>query len=285
MLQLPRALIVDDERAFANVIAGSLRECSREIAIRIEPSLDGAILALEEYRPHIVFLSWGLRSKNSSAITVLHRLVDFMAADPSFYDYPLVVNTNCDAEFQKNWDEMGITFHFDNPKVVINKADWQNEGSTVIKKFLRTKGPKRLLRLSKADVPLSQCAYLRISDNPLRMHYWDTHRNEEVSLLRHRVDTFDLIEKQLIPDKIQNADATSVPSLFVSANKRNGWVNLAFVKEISFDKDGERIFVFDGTTEPPFRLSNSLAVGVTKHLERLKQMTYWDNLSQISVPD
>ena len=61
MLQLPRALIVEDEQAFAKVIAGSLRECSRETAIRIESSLDGAIQALEVYRPHIIFLSWSLR--------------------------------------------------------------------------------------------------------------------------------------------------------------------------------------------------------------------------------
>ena len=284
MLQLPRALILDAERAFADVIKCSLRERSREVAIRIESSLQEADCALEEYRPHIVFLSWALGTARRSASTLLRKLADLMAAEPNSYEYPLVVSTDWRPEFEEDWDELGVTFHLDNPKVLIHKSDWVHKGPIVIDEFLKKVEPRRILRLEKASVVLSRCAYLRISDGPPRLHYGIPDSNKEISLPRHRLDTFELIAKQLVPDELQAKGIRYIPSLFVRANRRNCWVNLAHVRRISFDEDGERSFVFGDAAHQQFRLAGSVAAGVSAHLEGLKHMKYWDHLNDITVP-
>ena len=73
-------------------------------------------------------------------------------------------------------------------------------------------------------------------------------------------------------------------SLFVKANQRNTWVNLAFVERIAYDASGEREFIFADCSNT-IRLNVTVAHAVAQTLETIKHLSFWPHLSHLAIPD
>ena len=234
MLQLGRALIVDDDPDFVRGITSCLHHDVREVAVRIERDLDGALRALEDYRPHIMFLNWSLGDSGRRAGELLSRMSSLMDEDPSSYDYPTLINTGWHAEYQKDWEEQGILFQMENAWTVFDKAQWSAWCPKVVKLWIASKKmrPFRMLRLNHGTIDLLRCMHLRISDNPSLLHAQFAGQHDSETLRRHRVENFDVISDHIVIPRRDDGDICALPSLFVRSNQRNAWVNLAYVEDI-----------------------------------------------------
>ena len=78
MLELPRTLIVDDDREFTLNLSQCFARRSPEMAVLQVATLEGAVCALGEFRPHIVFLNWRLRTQGDLAMGLLRAMSDLM---------------------------------------------------------------------------------------------------------------------------------------------------------------------------------------------------------------
>jgi hypothetical protein len=284
MLELPRALVVEADQDFARGVADSLRSHTPEIAVKIVSSLDGALTAVEALHPHIVFLDWNVRVGDQRASLLLRKMSDLMAADPSSYDYPLLVNSHWQHEYQQDWAEQGVTFQMDNPWIVIGRSDSAERDALISRWLSRKMQSLRVVRLTKSNIDLGRSAYVRISDRPPRIHYWDVRERAELTLDRHRDDTFPLISQQIVSPLSRIESVAAARSLFVRANQRNCWVNLAYVERIAYDAAGERSFAIPGVASPP-RLNVTVAHAVARMLEAMSHLGLWPHLARLEVPE
>lgn len=282
MLELPRALILDGEQDFSSAVADKLRQQSSEIGILQVSHLDAALTALEKLRPHIVFLDWNVHFRGERPSALLRKMSDLMAADPAGYDYPLLVNSNWREEYDQDWSERGVIFQMENPRVVIGRESLLEIESILSRWYARKIQPRRMIRLTKAHIDLGRSAYLRIADGPPRIFVWDIRAAKELEFERHRDDTFQMISQQIIASLGQIGSVAAASSLFVKANQRNVWVNLAYVQAIGFDAAGERIFAFRDA--PSQRLNLTVAHAVARTLEAMRHLALWPHLSSLNLP-
>lgn len=284
MLQVCRALIVDDDPAFVQGVTSCLCEGVREIAVRTERDLDGALRALDDYRPHIMFLNWSLGDNGRRAGELLSQMSSLMDRDPSSYDYPILINTGWKADFQKDWEEQGILFQMENSWSVFDKTQWSAWCPGVVNIVGKKMRPLRMLRRTHGTVDLLRCTHLRISDGPSLLHAQVAGQREPETLRRHRAENFDFISEQIVIPR-QNDDVRALPSLFVKSNQRNAWVNLAYVKNIGYADDGEFAFVFYDSLAAPVKLSKTIAHVANQRLEMLRQWKYWPQLAALCLPE
>ena len=282
MLELPRALILDGDQDFSSAVAGKLRQQSPEIGILQVSHVSSALTALEKLRPHIVFLDWNDHFRGERPSSLLRKMSDLMAADPAGYDYPLLVNSNWRDEYDQDWSERGVIFQMENPRVVIGRGSLVEAESVLSRWYVRKIQPRRVIRLTKAHIDLGRSAYLRIADGPSRIFVWDTRTAKEQEFERHRDDTFQMISQQIISPLSQIESVAAASSLFVKANQRSVWVNLAYVQAIGFDAAGERNFVFRDATAQ--RLNLTVAHSVARTLEAMRHLALWPHLSGLSLP-
>lgn len=283
MLEIPRALILDGDQGFSSAVAGKLRQQSPEIAILQVSNVDDALAALEKLRPHIFFLDWSIQIRGERHGSLLRKMSDLMAADPAGYDYPLLVNSNWRAKYDEDWSERGVIFQMENPRVVIERDSLAGAESVLARWYVRKIQPRRVLRLTKSHIDLGRSAYVRIADGPPRIFVWDTRMEREQEFERHRDDTFQMISQQIISPLGQVESVASAASLFVKANQRNVWVNLAYVQAIGFDGAGERTFFFQSATSQ--RLNLTVAHAVARTLEAMRHLALWPHVSGLSVPN
>jgi hypothetical protein len=141
---------------------------------------------------------------------------------------------------------------------------------------------RRLLKLNGTFIPLGQCAYIRISD-PGGIHFWDVGRGCEITLDRHRKDNFQAISEHLVSSMSVGYPLPGIRSLFVKANERNQWVNLAFTKRIERDAKAALVFVMSGGVGQ-VTLTDRAAQAVARALEYLKQRGCWSHLEPLNLP-
>lgn len=282
MLELPRALILDGDHGFSSAVATKLRQQSPEIGILQVSRVDAALTALEKLRPHVVFLDWSVHVRGERPSSLLRKMSDLMAADPAGYDYPLLVNSNWKGDYDQEWSERGVIFQMENPRVVIQRESLAEAESILSRWYVRKIQPRRMIRLTKAHIDLGRSAYLRIADGPPRIFVWDTHLAKEQEFDRHRDDTFQMISQEIVSPLSQIDSVASATSLFVKANQRNVWVNLAYVQAIGFDSAGERTFLFRDATSQ--RLNLTVAHAVARTLEAMRHLALWPHLSGLSLP-
>lgn len=284
MLELPRALILDSDRAFSSVIADKLRRQSPEIATLHVTTVEEALSALDALRPHIVFLDWSVQNGTESPSALLRKMSDLMASDPSGYVYPLLVNSNWREEYEHDWSDRGVIFQMENPRVVIDRFNPTQTESVISRWYVRRILPSRVIRLARANIDLARSGYLRIADAPPRILSWDVHAQTEHEFERHREDTFQLISQQLLSPMGNIASVASARSLFVKANQRNTWVNLAYVETITYDAAGERSFMFTGPCVAQ-RLNVTVTHAVARMLESMRHLNLWPHLNELAIPD
>lgn len=285
MLELPRALVVDSQQVFASAIVENLRACSPEIAVKIVTSIDDAMNALQGLRPQIMFINWTMGSSDHQCAptALLRTMADLMESDPINYDYPLVINSNWHQEYQRDWEAQGVIFQMENPWVTLDRNDTHALTSIVSRWYVRKIQPRRMLRLAKGSVDVARCAYIRVSDGPAQIHFWHVGENRELTIARHRDDTFQLISQELLTPFNEGAMAIS-SSLFVKANQRSTLVNLAVVERIAYDASGEREFVFGNEGSAPVRLNVTVTHSVARTLEVIKHLNFWPHLAHLTVP-
>lgn len=287
MPQLPRALIVDDDPAFLKGVASCLLDSGREIAVRIERNIDGALRALDEHRPHIMFLSWAIGSEGRRTGELLSRMSSLMELDPSNYDYPTLINTGWQPEFQRDWNQQGITFQMENPWTVLERAQWGVWCPDVVKVWATGNRMRalRTLKLTNGVVDLTHCIHLRISDSPTLLRAHLAGQPAPFELGRNRAETFDVISEQIVIPQCDHDGLRTLPAFFVKANMRSAWVNLAHVKSIGYDEDGEFIFIFHEAAVAPVKLTKNVSHIVSQRLEMLRQWKCWPHLADLRVPE
>lgn len=284
MLELPRALILDGDRAFSSAIADKLRKQSPEIAILQVTTVEEALAALKTLQPHIVFLDWSVRSGAERPSALLRRMSDLMASDPSGYVYPLLVNSNWREEYEHDWSDRGVIFQMENPRVVIDRLSPTQTESVISRWYVRRVQPLRVIRLARANIDLGRSGYVRIADAPPRILSWDVLGRTEQEFDRHRDDTFQLISQQILSPMGDIASVASARSLFVKANQRNTWVNLAYVETIAYDAAGERSFMLTGSSAAQ-RLNVTVTHAVARMLESMRHLNLWPHLNRLTIPD
>jgi hypothetical protein len=282
MVEVPRALILDADRQFAESLCKTLQWRFPEMAVKIAATLDEATAALDTLRPHFFLLDWSVRTANRGPGNLLRKMSELMDDDPSSYEYPLLVNWNWHSEYEQEWSDQTLVFRLDNPWIVLDKhsEDWV----TAIERWhLRKILPRRILRLSKASVDLTRTAYLKVSDRPLRVEYWDLEAGEERSAERHRDDTFQQISDRLLSPVRSLDSVRSVKSLFVRANQRNSLVNLAYVHRIEFGAGGDPSFIVKGAHQAP-RLSAACAPALAELLQGIRFSGLWPHIGALTLP-
>ena len=287
MPQLPRALIVDGDPAFVQGITSCLRDSANDVAIRIESGIDGALLALDEHRPHIMFLSWAIGGIGRRPGEILSRMSNLMELDPSNYDYPTLINTGWRPEFQSDWDDQGITFKMENPWTVVERARWADWCPEVVKVWItgRKMRALRTLKLVNGAIDLARCVHLKISDNPPLLLAHLAGQATPYELRRNRAETFDVISEQIVIPRTDNNGLRTLPALFVKSNMRNAWVNLAHVKRVGYDTDGDFAFIFHDSAIEPVKLSRTVAHIVTQRLEMLRHWACWPQFATLCLPE
>lgn len=288
MPQLPRALIVDDDPEFVKGVASCILGCGREIAVRVESSIDGALIALDQYRPHIMFLSWGMQAEGRQTCEILGRMCSLMDSDPGGYDYPFLLNTKCAQAPERLQNQHYQLFRAEN---IWHQEDdhvqWRVWCPGVIAHWAKQPRTReqRTLRLTSGTVDLANCIHLRISDSPTRLWAYFAGRAAPVEIRRDRRETFDVISEQIVIPHCDGELLHKLPAFFVKANMRNGWVNLAHVKCIEYDEEGEFIFVFSEPGSKSVPLTKNVAHVVSHRLEMLKRWNFWPHLAHIRVPE
>jgi DNA-binding NarL/FixJ family response regulator len=287
MPQLPRALIVDDDPAFVQSVTSCLRDAGNEIAVRVEWGVDGALRALDEHRPHIMFLNWAIGGAGPRPGEILGRMSSLMELDPSNYDYPILINTGWRPEFQGDWDDQGITFKMENPWTVLERAQYSEWGPEVVRLWIsgRKMRALRTLKLLNGAIDLARCVYLRISDSPPLLLARLAGEATSYELRRHRAETFDVISEQIVIPRAEADALRTLPALFVKSNMRNTLVNLAHVKHVGYDEDGDFALIFQDTAIAPIKLSKNVSHVVNQRLEMLRQWKCWPHLEHVCLPD
>lgn len=282
MLELPRTLLVDDDKEFSRVLAESLALHSPEMAVQRVATLGEAIRALGGFRPHIVFLNWKLSNKGDFAMGLLRGMSDLMEREHATnYKYPFFLHRNWTSEDRESWEKLQeVTDSLDNPFKGLR--DQEPIEPLIHALYERRIQHRRVLKLNGTFVPLGRCAYIRISD-PGGLHFWDVDRGNEITLERHRKDNFQVISEHLVSLMSVGYPMPGIRSLFVKANERNQWVNLAFTKSIERDTKNSLVFVLTGGAGQ-VTLTDRASQAVIRTLEYLKQHGAWSRLEHLSIP-
>jgi hypothetical protein len=219
MPRLPRALIVDHDREYAGAIGSCLRDCSREIAVRVEMTIEGGLSAVETFRPHIIFLSWAHGGAEGEAIRLLRRMTDLVASDQGHYEHPsMIVNTDFNLDLSSSLEEQ-FTLQFELDWRLVEKLSWQRWAPLAINRWYTEKiRALRLLRLSYCSIDLSECSHLRIEDGGL-IHVTSGRDSTETAHRRHRDEKFPTISDLIEVPGADVLNIKSLPSLFVKANQ------------------------------------------------------------------
>ena len=282
MLELPRTLLVDDDRDFTLALSRSLTRRSPEMAVLQVTSLDGALRALADFRPHVVFLNWRLRAQGDLALKLLRQMSGLMESEhTSAYRHPFFLHRNWTNDDRDAWEALQeVTDSLDNPFKGLR--DREPLDALIDALYNRRIQPNRVLKLAGSFVPLGQCAHIRISD-PGGIHFWDVGRDCEVSLDRHRKDNFQGISEQIVSSMSVGYPLPGIRSLFVKANERNQWVNLAFAKSIERDPRAVLVFVM-AASAGRVPLSDRAAQAVARTLEYMKHCGCWPHLAHLDLP-
>ncbi len=282
MLELPRTLVVDNDREFILDLSQCLARRSPEMAVLKVATLDGAVRELVDFRPHIIFLNWKLRAQRDLAMGLLRTMSDLMEREhAAAYRHPFFVHRNWTHEDRESWESLQeVTDSLDNPF----KGLRENEPLEPLIDALyeRRIQYRRVLKLNSTFIPVGQCAYIRISD-PGGINFWDVGRGCEVTLDRHRKDNFQAISEYLVSSMSVGYPLPGIRSLFVKANERNQWVNLAFAKRIERDTKAALVFVMAGGAGQ-VALTDRAAQAVARTLEYLKQQGCWCHLEHLKLP-
>jgi len=281
MLELPRTLVVDDDRGFTLDLFRCLAYRSPEMAVLQVKTLEGAVRALGDFRPHIVFLNWKFRTQGDVPMSMLRRMSELMENEhASGYKHPFFLHRNWSHEDRDSWESLQeVTDSLDNPFKGIR--DCEPLDSLIGALYERRVQAKRVLKLNGVFIPLGQAAYIRISD-PGAIHFWDVNRDCEVTVDRHRRDNFQSISDQLVSTMTVGYPLPGVRSLFVKANERNQWVNLAFTKSIERDAKAVLVFVMAGGAAD-ITLTDRSAHAVTRTLEYMKERGCWPHLARLGL--
>ncbi|MHA6847204.1 hypothetical protein [Ralstonia syzygii] len=282
MLELPRTLVVDDDRGFMADLSQCLVRRSPEMAVLKVATLEDAVRELGDFRPHIVFLNWMLRVQGDLAMGLLRRMSDLMEKEhTAAYRHPFFLHRNWRSEDRESWESLQeVTDSLDNPFKGLR--DHEPLEPLIDALYERRIQRWRALKLNGTFIPLGRCAYIRISD-PGGIHFWDVGRDCEVTLDRHRKDNFQAISEHLVSSMSVGYPLPGIRSLFVKANERNQWVNLAFTKRIERDTKAVLVFVMAGGAGQ-VTLTERAAQAVIRTLEYLKQCGCWPHLEHLNLP-
>lgn len=282
MPRLPRALIVDRDPDYAGAIGSCLRNCSREIAVRVEVTIEGALNAVETFRPHIIFLSWSFGVAEGEAIHLLRRMTDLVVSDRGHYEHPsMIVNTDFNLELSSTLEEQ-FTLQFELDWRQVDKASWQRWAPLAINRWYKEKiRALRLLRLSHCSIDLSECSHLRIEDGGL-IHVTSCIDSTETAYKRHRDEKFPTISDLIEVPGADVLNIKSLPSLFVKANLKQSWINLAYVENIGYSRNGDWVASLAGLTSRDVVITSAAAPKVSDRLRVLKQWGFWPHLGSLS---
>jgi len=282
MLELPRSLVVDDDPAFTRDLCQCLWRHSPEMAVQQVATIDSAVRALGDLRPHIVFLNWSLPGQGDLAMALLQKMSDLMETDhAAAYRHPFFLHRNWTHQNREQWESLQeVTDSLDNP--FFGLRDGAPLDTLIGEVYARRIQPRRVLRLTGTFIPVGQCSYIRISD-PGGIHFWDVNQDCEVSLGRHRRENFQAISDHLVSSLSAAYPLPGIRSLFVKANERNQWVNLAYAKSIARDEKAALVFDLAGSAGP-VNLTERSAQAIARTLEYMKHRSFWPHLSHLNLP-